>query len=120
MASQGLINRIIDDFVDQMVQAIGTGGADVHPRAETHGLKPFQDRDLICGVVLVHKCLSIPERTQKSKERRVALWITCGRNPSRCQKNTVWNGFMELVLNFSCEFANDNFEMNLKLYNIMF
>ena len=42
ISSQRLIDRVIDDFVDQVVQTTRTGGADVHTWTDTHGFKTFK------------------------------------------------------------------------------
>ena len=45
------INRVIDDFVDKVVQASRTGGTDVHTRSFAHRLETLEDRDVFCAVL---------------------------------------------------------------------
>ena len=51
-AREGLVDRVVDDFVHQMVQARRPGRVDVHRRALADGFKAFEDLDLV-GAVLV-------------------------------------------------------------------
>ena len=37
-----LVDGVVHNFIYQMVQAAGAGGADIHARADTHRLKAFQ------------------------------------------------------------------------------
>ncbi|CAB4831425.1 unannotated protein [freshwater metagenome] len=45
VASQGFIYRVIDDLIDQVMEAALTGGADVHAWPLTDGVKALQDGD---------------------------------------------------------------------------
>ena len=47
-----LVDRVVDDFVDEMVQPRDAGRADVHGGALAHRLEPFEDLDLV-GAVFV-------------------------------------------------------------------
>ena len=47
---QGLIDGVVDDLVDQVVQATFPRGADVHAGAFANRLQTLQDRDLV-GVI---------------------------------------------------------------------
>src|SRR6185437_15806442 len=49
-ASHEFVDRIVDDFPEQVVHAAVVGAADVHARAAAHPIQPFQDLDLI-GVI---------------------------------------------------------------------
>ena len=49
---QRLVNRVVDDLIDQVVQASRTGGTDVHARANAHGLKPFEHAQVARVVML--------------------------------------------------------------------
>jgi hypothetical protein len=40
------VNRVVDDFIDEVVKTTGTSGADVHSRAFANGLKPFENLDV--------------------------------------------------------------------------
>ncbi len=44
-AGQSLVDRVVDDFVDEMVQTLGTGGPDVHRRPLADGFEAFEDLD---------------------------------------------------------------------------
>ena len=43
---KGFIYRIINDFVNEMVQAAGIGAADIHRRPLADRGEPFEDRDV--------------------------------------------------------------------------
>jgi hypothetical protein len=45
VARERLVDGVVDDLVDQVVQATFAGGADVHARAFADRLEPFEDRD---------------------------------------------------------------------------
>jgi len=49
-ARQRLIDRVVDDFVDEVVQAAGRGAADVHARAAAHRIEPLEHLDILGGV----------------------------------------------------------------------
>ena len=53
---KSLINRVVDDFVDQVVQAAFTGRADVHSGTLTYRLETLKNLDLICAVFLRVGC----------------------------------------------------------------
>ena len=50
MAGQGLIHSVVHHLVDEMVQASGAGGADVHPRPLAHRFQAFEHLDLFGAV----------------------------------------------------------------------
>ena len=50
---QGLIHRVIHNFIDQMMKTLGRSGADIHTGSLSNCLKPFQNLDLICSVFLL-------------------------------------------------------------------
>ena len=55
VAGQGLVDRVVHHFVDQVVQAARSGGSDVHARAFPDGLQAFKHGDVAgavfpCGV----------------------------------------------------------------------
>ena len=52
--SQRLVNRVVDDFVDEMVQARRPGRADVHRRPLANGLEAFEDFDFVGAVILIY------------------------------------------------------------------
>jgi hypothetical protein len=41
ITGKGLVDRIVDYLVDQMVKAIDAGRSDVHGRTFSNSLKPF-------------------------------------------------------------------------------
>ena len=43
--AHGFVARVVEDFPDEVVETIGTCGADVHARALADRLKPLKDRD---------------------------------------------------------------------------
>ena len=51
-AGQRLVYRVVDDFVDEVVEAGRAGGPDVHRRAFPHGFESLQHLDLVGAVVL--------------------------------------------------------------------
>ena len=45
MAGHGLVDRVVDDFPDEVMQAALIGRADVHARPATNGLQALEDLD---------------------------------------------------------------------------
>jgi hypothetical protein len=62
LAREGLVDRVVDDLVDQVVEAARTGRADVHAGPLAYGLETLEDRDVLGPVgpvpVLVRAVLS--------------------------------------------------------------
>jgi hypothetical protein len=52
VAGEGLVDGVVDDFVDQVVQPGRTGRADVHRRALADSLEPFENLDLVGAVAV--------------------------------------------------------------------
>jgi hypothetical protein len=50
-----LVDRVVDDLIDEMVQPWRAGRPDVHGRTLPDSLQPFEDLDLVRAVV-VHTC----------------------------------------------------------------
>ena len=50
-AGERLVDGVVDDLVDEVVQAPLAGRADVHARAQADRLEPLEDRDVL-GVVV--------------------------------------------------------------------
>jgi len=46
IAGQGLVHRVVDDLIDQMVQAALPGGADIHAGTLANRLQPLKHLDL--------------------------------------------------------------------------
>jgi hypothetical protein len=46
----GLVDRVVDDFPHQVMQAGAADAADVHARALADGLEPLEDGDVFCGI----------------------------------------------------------------------
>ena len=53
VAGEGFVHRIVDDFVDEMMQSHLTGRADVHGGTFTDGFHTTQNFDGIGGVISV-------------------------------------------------------------------
>ena len=53
LAGHRLVDRVVDDFPDEVVQAAGVGRADVHARALANGLQTLEDLD--AGGVVVRR-----------------------------------------------------------------
>ena len=45
-----LIDRVVDDFVDEVMKRLDVRSAHVHTRAPTDGFQTFQDLDVLGGV----------------------------------------------------------------------
>ena len=61
-AGHGLVDRVVDDLVHEVVQAAGAGGADVHPRALADGLEALEDLDVagvVAGLMLGRSVLAV-------------------------------------------------------------
>ena len=52
VAGESLVDRVVDDFVDEMVQPLRPGRADVHRRALADRLEAFEDLDFVRTVVV--------------------------------------------------------------------
>ena len=53
VAGEGLVDGVVDDLVDQVVQAARTGGADVHAGALAHRFEAFENLDVVGAVAVV-------------------------------------------------------------------
>jgi len=49
-AGQRFIDRVVDHLVQQVVQPVGSGAADVHRGTPADAFETFEDLDLLCGV----------------------------------------------------------------------
>ena len=45
-----LVDGVVDDLVDEVMEASQTRRADVHARPEPNGLEAFENGDVFCGV----------------------------------------------------------------------
>ncbi len=53
VSGEGLIDGVIDDLIDQVMQAHFAGRADVHGRTEPDRLEPLKNLDVFAGVAVV-------------------------------------------------------------------
>jgi len=53
VAGEGLVDRVVDDLVDEVVEPAGVRRSDVHRRTFPDGLQAFQHLDLAGSVVCV-------------------------------------------------------------------
>ena len=51
-----LIDTVVDDFIDEVMEAVHAGAADVHRRPLPHGVQAFQYFDLIRAVAVGFLC----------------------------------------------------------------
>ena len=51
MAGDGLVHRIVEQLGDQVMHRAGVGAADIHARSTPDRLEPFQDFDVLGGVL---------------------------------------------------------------------
>ena len=49
-AREGLVDRVVDDLVDEVVEAPEARRADVHARAQPDRLEALENGDVFCGV----------------------------------------------------------------------
>ena len=49
-AREGLVDRVVDDLVDEVMEAARARRADVHARPQPDGLEALQNGDVFCGV----------------------------------------------------------------------
>ena len=52
-AGKGLVDRVVDHLVNQVVETFGADVADIHRRALAHGLKSFKHLDVAGAVFLL-------------------------------------------------------------------
>ena len=52
MAGEGLVDRVVDDLVHEVMQTRHTGRADVHRRPLADRLEAFEDFDLVGAIVV--------------------------------------------------------------------
>ena len=87
-AGQGLVNGVVHNLVDQVVQAPGPGGANIHAGALAHGLQAFQHLDLVAVVGLfgfrhIRHFVDFQARTLlfgnvRPQKSRAAAWLFGG------------------------------------------
>ena len=59
-SGQGLVDRIVDDLIDQMMKASDTGCADIHTGTFANGFQTFQNLNLIGAIFLCLFAHSMP------------------------------------------------------------
>ena len=59
VSGQCLVDGVIDDLIDQMMQARRPGGADIHAGALAHSLQTLEDLDLRTAVGMVGSRLAV-------------------------------------------------------------
>ena len=59
VSGQSLVDGVIHDLIDQMMQAPGAGGTDIHARALAHRLQTLQDLDLGAAVLVIGHGLAV-------------------------------------------------------------
>lgn len=52
---EGLVDRVVDDLIQQVVQPVGTGAADVHGRALADAVDALKDLNLLSSVRLIRR-----------------------------------------------------------------
>ena len=55
VSGKRLVDGVIDDFIDHMMETLGAGRPDIHPRALAYRFKTLQHLDVL-GIVVVHDC----------------------------------------------------------------
>ena len=61
VAGEGFVDRVVDDLVDQVVEAARPGGADVHAGPLADRLEALEDGDVLCVVTLVATHYTSPD-----------------------------------------------------------
>jgi hypothetical protein len=46
VTGESFVNRVVDDFINEVVKTTWTSGADVHTRTFANSLKPFENLDV--------------------------------------------------------------------------
>ena len=59
LAGERLVDSVVDNLVDQVMEAAGAGRADVHARTLADGLEPFEDGDVLRVVAAVALLLAL-------------------------------------------------------------
>jgi hypothetical protein len=52
-AGHGFVDGVVNDFVDEVVEAALIGGADVHAGTAPNGLEALEHLDVSCGVLVL-------------------------------------------------------------------
>jgi hypothetical protein len=50
VSRERLVDGVVDDLVDEVMEAARAGRADVHPGSEPDGLETLQNGDVFCGI----------------------------------------------------------------------
>ena len=59
MSGEGFIDGVVNDLVNEMVEATAAAVADVHVRAFSDGLDTAEDFDVTCVVTVFFNCFHI-------------------------------------------------------------
>ena len=81
-----LVHRVVDDFVDEVVQAPLTGGPDVHARAFADGIEALENGDRTC--VVGHRVLPFLTRRLGVSEGMAVLHGAALQGSSGGGRNT--------------------------------
>jgi hypothetical protein len=68
-AGERFVDRVVDDFVDEMVQTRRAGGSDVHGGPLAHRLEPLEDLDFVGAVVVAAAAVAIAGNARIAIER---------------------------------------------------
>jgi hypothetical protein len=78
MTRERLVYRVVDDLVNEVMEAGRAGRSDVHRRPLAHGLEAFEDLDLVRPVIVCTGTIS----------------VTAGGNVLAFgQRRLIWGGF---------------------------
>jgi hypothetical protein len=77
-----LVDTVVDDFIDEMVQPVDTGAADVHRRSLPDGVESFENFDLIRAVTVGFRL------------GRIVLLIVLGHSTPTRMLNTSAGGIL--------------------------
>ena len=78
-AGQRLVDRVVDDLVDEVMQPGRPGRPDVHRRPLADRFEPFEDLDLVGAVVVggQTRSRSGPVMPACRRVRRSSVWSVC-------------------------------------------
>ena len=103
VAGQRLVDRVVDDLVDQVMQARRTGRADVHRRPLAHGLEPFENLDFVGAVLLATHRDRCHCRTELPPDRSVRDSDSLRGQPAAVRRSVVRVVTLSVLLPCACE-----------------